>query len=101
MKYGCIQAYRGQFPVALMCRVLGVKRSGFYAARKRGPGLRAMARARLRLQVRAIFAKSKRRYGSPRVHQELRRRGSVPDGGRWRASCAKRGCGRGPGGASS
>ena len=45
MKYGCIQAYRGQFPVALMCRVLGVKRSGFYAARKRGPGPRAVARA--------------------------------------------------------
>jgi transposase InsO family protein len=34
-----------------------------------------MARERLRLHVRAAFRKSKRRYGSPRVHQELRAQG--------------------------
>jgi transposase InsO family protein len=58
-----------------MCRVLRVTRSGFYAAQSRGPGMREQARERLRLHVRTAFARSRRRYGSPRVHQELRAQG--------------------------
>jgi transposase InsO family protein len=55
--------------------MLGVSTSGFYAAEKRGVGKRGIARERLRLHVRAVFRKSQGRYGSPRVHQELRAEG--------------------------
>lgn len=75
MKYALIRAYRGQFAVSLMCRLLGVSCSGFYAAQTRGAGKREVARARLRLHVRGVFRRSEGRYGSPRVHQDLRAEG--------------------------
>ena len=58
-----------------MCRVLSVKRSGFYAWVKRGPSRQAQRDQRLRLEVRAAFTRSRGRYGSPRLHAELRARG--------------------------
>lgn len=71
MKYACIEANRALFPVNMMCRVLGVSRSGFYAAQDRAPSERASADDRLRLEIRAVYRQSKRRYGSPRVHDAL------------------------------
>ena len=37
MKYACIARYRGEFKVRLMCRVLSVSPSGFYASERRSP----------------------------------------------------------------
>lgn len=76
MKYACIACHRGEFPVRLMCRVLGVSVSGFYAARQREPSQRAQQDQVLRLQVRAVHRWSRRRYGAPRVHRELVTRGT-------------------------
>ncbi len=75
MKYTCIARYRGSFPVTLMCRVLGVSRSGFYAAQRRRPSARAREDQRLGVAIGAIHRASKRRYGSPRVYRELRAQG--------------------------
>ncbi len=75
MKYAAIQAYRAQFSVALMCRVLGVSRSGFYAAHKRAACTRARRDEELRARVRVIHQASRRTYGSPRIHAELREQG--------------------------
>ncbi len=75
MKYGCIERHRKEFAVVLMCRVLGVTRSGFYAWRTREPSARARKDQRLRIEVRLIHRKSRGCYGSPRIHQELRARG--------------------------
>ncbi len=75
MKYACIARHRDSFPVTLMCRVLGVSRSGFYAAQTRPPSVRARQDQRLLLDIRRIHRASKQRYGSPRVHAELRARG--------------------------
>lgn len=75
MKHACIARYEAQYPVALMCRVLGVARSGFYAAQTRAASARAQADGRLRVTIRTIHATSRRTYGSPRVHAELRAQG--------------------------
>jgi transposase InsO family protein len=58
-----------------MCRVLGVSRSGFYEAESRGPTRRERADQRLLVEIRSIHRASKRRYGSPRVHDELKAQG--------------------------
>jgi putative transposase len=72
VKYACIAAQRDSYPVALMCRVLQVARTGFYAWLERAPSARAQADARLRLEIRAIHAANRQRYGRPRIHRELR-----------------------------
>jgi putative transposase len=75
VRYGCIERHRGEFPVMLMCRVLEVTRSGFYAWRTRAPSERARKDQRLRIEVRAIHRETRGRYGSPRIHKELQARG--------------------------
>jgi putative transposase len=75
VKYACIARYRGEFSVRLMCRVLAVSRAGFYAAQRRTPSARAARDQGLRLKVRAVHTRSRRRYGAPRVHAELKARG--------------------------
>ena len=75
MKYACIARHQGEFDVRLMCRVLAVSASGFYAAQRRAPSARAVRDQYLRLQVRTAHERSDRTYGAPRVHRELRAQG--------------------------
>lgn len=75
MKFAFIHRERGRFPLLLMCRVLGVSRSGYYGWRRRPPDARKAARAALLSEVRAVFEASRRTYGSPRIQAELRSRG--------------------------
>ena len=58
-----------------MCRVLNVSRSGYYAWKNRVPSLRRTEDVRLTRTIREIHSASHLRYGSPRVHRELRERG--------------------------
>ena len=58
-----------------MCRVLRVSRSGYYVWKKRKPTQRSSANQHLLATIREIHAASKTRYGSPRVHHELKSRG--------------------------
>ena len=55
-----------------VCQILGVSPSGFYAWDSRPPSARAQADATLREQIETIYARSRRTYGAPRVHAELR-----------------------------
>jgi putative transposase len=71
VKYACIAEHRDEFPVTLMCRVLEVSCSGYYAAQRRAPSERSCRRQQLLLQIRAVHKASQQRYGSPRVHDEL------------------------------
>jgi putative transposase len=59
----------------MLCRLLGVSRSGYYAWRMRPPSARAQADHALGLQIRAIHASSRTTYGAPRIHAELRAMG--------------------------
>jgi putative transposase len=76
VKYACIARHRREYTVRLMCRVLEVAPSGFYAWRKRSPSAHAIADERLMLNVRVAFARTHGRYGAPRLHRELRAAGT-------------------------
>ena len=58
-----------------MCKVLEVSRQGFYAWCRRAPSQRELDDASLAARIKAIHARSRGRYGSPRVHAQLRREG--------------------------
>jgi putative transposase len=58
-----------------MCRVLGVRRSGYYAWRRRGPSARQVANMELVAQIEEVHEWSRRTYGSPRMREELGARG--------------------------
>jgi putative transposase len=72
MRYQFIQDHQDEFPVQRMCSVLGVSSSGYYAWRTRPVSSRARANQKLLVEIRAIHSRSRRTYGSPRVHAELR-----------------------------
>ena len=73
------------FPVAALCRSLGVSRSGYYAWKQGRRSNRAEESRRLMPQVRAVFREHKRRYGARRIARELSSRGM---------SCGKHRAGR-------
>jgi putative transposase len=76
MKYRFISEHAPEeHSVGLMCRVLKVSRSGYYASRKRPVSKRAKANARLLEEIKTIYQESRSTYGSPRVHRALRRKG--------------------------
>jgi putative transposase len=72
VKYACIARHVLEFQVRLMCRVLAVSPSGFYAWRFRGPSKRSEANQRLKLHIRAVHRRAKKRYGAVKVHRELK-----------------------------
>ena len=59
------------YPIATMCRVLGVSASGYYAWQRRVPSARAKADAAIIERIREIHAASRGSYGVPRIHAEL------------------------------
>jgi len=75
LRYRFIGAEKANYPVRVLCRVLEVTRSGFYAWLCREPSVRAKANQRLQLEIRAIHERSRKTYGSPRVHAELKAQG--------------------------
>jgi putative transposase len=72
-----IDAERANYPVAMLCRLLGVSKSGYYAWRKRPPSKRVREDVVLTEKIREIHSRSRQTYGYPRVHAELRSLGIV------------------------
>lgn len=75
MKFAFISQEKVAYPVALLCRVMEVSTSGYYAAQGRPASPRTLRDAELGVHVAAAHEASKRRYGSPRVHAELQAQG--------------------------
>ena len=73
-RYRFIAAEQAYYSVAQLCRVLQVAPSGYYAWQNRPAGARAQANLVLLEHIRAIHERSRRTYGAPRVHAELRAR---------------------------
>jgi putative transposase len=67
-----IAAEKTSYPVAVMCRVLGVSRTGFHNWERRAPSDRALTDAWLTDRIKQIHERSRGVYGAPRIHAELR-----------------------------
>ena len=75
MKYASIEAQRTHYPIELMCRVLQVSRSGFFAWRVRRERPPPEADTQVREDLRDAHRRSRRLYGRRRLTRALRRRG--------------------------
>lgn len=61
--------YSSRFPVEMMSRALGVSRSGYYKYLKLK--LLKASQSKLNERIKTAFEASRRRYGSPRISQQL------------------------------
>jgi len=75
MRYAFIAKHRDAFPVGLMCQVLAVGKSGFYAWLKRPESPRTRENQRLVEAIKMVHHGSRQTYGSPRVHADLKAQG--------------------------
>jgi putative transposase len=82
MRFRFIEQHARTWPVRLMCRVLGVSTSGYYAWRSRPESPRTLANRHLLGTIHRIHVAHRGRYGSPRVHAVLRAQGHQVSRGR-------------------
>ena len=75
MKFAFIDEEKATWPVDVLCDVLDVSRSGFYAWKVRPPSPRALEDAGLVVEIKAAHKAGRGAYGSPRVLRALRKRG--------------------------
>ena len=76
MRYRFVQQYAQQFPITLLCRVLQVSPSGYYAWRLRPESLGQQANHTLVGQIRAVQRHSRGTYGRRRIQAQLRAQGT-------------------------
>ena len=75
MKFVFIHVEKAGYPVRVLCRVLEVSPSGYYAWVDRPASARTRSDAQLAVEIAGAHSRSRGTYGSPRVHAELRARG--------------------------
>lgn len=75
MKYALIEQYLGEYSVSEICYALEIAPSGYYQWRKSKMSSRAEENERLLSKIECIHMAARGRYGSPRIHAELKRQG--------------------------
>jgi transposase InsO family protein len=75
MTYGFIEEHKDQWPVRWLCETLEVSPAAYYAWRQGPRSAGEQRRDALLVEIRAVHAQFKARYGSPRIHKELVARG--------------------------
>jgi transposase InsO family protein len=70
-----IKEMRLKYPVPVLCEVLGMSKSGYYAWQSRGPSKRAQEEARLEIEIKAAHARTRQSYGPERLQKELKDHG--------------------------
>jgi putative transposase len=78
MRYAWIAQYVDSFPVATMCRVLGVSRSGYYDSLGRPKSGRQQRTEQIETSVAQVFAETDAIDGSAKITKELAERGELP-----------------------
>lgn len=71
MRYAWIDKHRDSYPVGLLCRVLKVSRSGYYAWRRRGPSAAGQRRQQIAQAAQQSHRDSHGTYGYRRVHRDV------------------------------
>ena len=71
MRFAFIEREKADYAIALLCRVLAVSCSGYYAWRRRGPSVRAQQDAVITARIQRIHEQSRQTYGAPRIQAEL------------------------------
>jgi putative transposase len=77
VRFAWIDQNKEHFEIQMVCRILQVSRSGFYAWRDRPCGPRQRRRDQLVSQIRQAHADSRGIYGSPRVHAQMAAQGTA------------------------
>ena len=70
-RFAFIDGEKAHHDVTVLCRLLNVSRSGYYAWRSRPPSPRSVADGVLTEQIKTAFAGNRGVYGAPRIHAEL------------------------------
>jgi putative transposase len=88
-----INELQDRFPIAWLVKRMNVARSGYcsWLQRQANPGPRATEDDEIAGAIERVCRAHRRRYGSPRIHQELREAGRTSAASGWSASCAGRG----------
>jgi len=71
-----VSDHQADYPIATMCRLLGVSSSGYHAWVKRQRSRRSETDTALIAEIRAAHAASRGTYGAPRIHAELAAKGT-------------------------
>ena len=66
-----MKANRAAFPLAAMCRVLGLSTSGYYGWLRRRPSARSRRDEEVKFRIMEIWTESRETYGRPRIHAAL------------------------------
>ena len=99
MKYAMIKTNETHFPVGMMCRLLSVSRSGYYAWKHRPPSGREQSDRLLAAEIKRVFDDEKGRAGAPRIARRLEDEGKsagrhrvarIMRGNGWRAKAARK-----------
>jgi transposase InsO family protein len=75
VKFVFIAAEKAKYPVRLLCELLEVSRSGFYASVDRPAAPKTISDAKLVVEIKAAMVRGRGSYGSPRVHEDLQAHG--------------------------
>lgn len=70
-RFAFVDREKALYDITVLCRLIKVSRSGFYAWQSRPKSDRALADEVLTEQIRAVFDANRRLYGSPKIHAEL------------------------------
>jgi helix-turn-helix protein len=87
MKYRFIAQHQQEYPVTLMCQVLEVSVSGYYAWKQRPASARQIADERLSARIRQVHEATHQVYGSRRIRAELAEEDRSCGRNGWCASC--------------
>jgi putative transposase len=82
MRFRFIEDRRADYPVRILCDVLEVSPAGYYAWRSRPESRRSTANRQLVNDIKRVYRDAYGRYGSPRIHIELKAQGRGVSRGR-------------------
>jgi transposase InsO family protein len=75
VKFQFIHEHRHLFPILRMCQVLDVSENGYYNWHNRGKSKRKRDDEQLTERIEDVYQKNRGKYGSPRIHAELKAQG--------------------------